>query len=101
MHRVNRSRRYVLRGGVAAASLFLPLPHAWVWAQSDGAVKLVRAPKAALVLGNSDCRSAPTLRNPVNIIILDACRENPFERDFRVSNKGLTQMDAPNDTLLA
>jgi uncharacterized caspase-like protein len=39
--------------------------------------------------------------NPMNIVILDACRENPFERDFRVSNKGLTQMDAPNDTLLA
>jgi uncharacterized caspase-like protein len=178
--------------------LFLPLPHAWVWAQSDGAVQLVRAPKVALVLGNGDYRNAPTLRNPVNdanavaevlkafgfdvtlklngtraemeaainahalrlaqgkgvglfyyaghglqlswtnflvpvdaairkaedvqagcvdlsglmdgvrraanpmnIVILDACRENPFERDFRVSNKGLTQMDAPNDTLLA
>jgi len=198
MHRVNRSRRRVLRGGLAAASLFLPLPYAWVWAQSEGAVKLVRAPKVALVLGNSAYRSAPALRNavndanavaevlkgfgfdvtlkrdgtraemeaaiaahavrlaqgmgvglfyyaghglqlswtnflvpvdaairkaedvqagcvdlsglmdgvrkaanPMNIIILDACRENPFARDFRVSNKGLTQMDAPNDTLLA
>ena len=198
MHRVNRNRRRVLKGGLAAASLFLPLPYAWVWAQSEGAMKLVRARKVALVLGNSDYKSVGVLPNPVNdanaiakiltgfgfgvtlqldagraqmeaaitahalrlaegkgvglfyyaghglqlawtnflvpvdaaihtaadvhagcvdlsglmdgmrkaanpmnIVILDACRDNPFERDFRVSNKGLTQMDAPNDTLLA
>ena len=198
MHRVNRTRRQTLKAGLAMASLFLPLPYSWVLAQSEGAVKLVRAPKVALVLGNSNYRSAAALRNPVNdanaiaevlkgfgfnvtlkrdgsraemeaaiadhtlriaqlrgvgvfyyaghglqlswtnflvpvdavvrkaedvqagcvdlsglmsglrkaanpmnIVILDACRENPFARDFRVTNKGLTQMDAPNDTLLA
>jgi uncharacterized caspase-like protein len=39
--------------------------------------------------------------NPMNIIILDACRANPFEPNFTLPNKGLLQMDAPNDTLLA
>ena len=39
--------------------------------------------------------------NPMNVIILDACRENPFGKDFRVERKGLSQMDAPPGTLLA
>lgn len=39
--------------------------------------------------------------NPMNVVILDACRENPFGKDFRVEQKGLSQMDAPNSTLLA
>jgi uncharacterized caspase-like protein len=198
MQRVNRGRRHAIKGGLAAASLFLPLPYAQVWAQSEGAVSLVRAPKVALVLGNSNYKNVPALRNPandanaiaealksfgfdvtlkldgsrsamkaaiaahtlrlaqgkgvgifyyaghglqlswtnfvvpvdaairtaedvqahcvdlsvlidgvrnaanpMNIIILDACRVNPFEADFRVPNKGLSQMDAPNDTILA
>jgi len=39
--------------------------------------------------------------NPMNVIILDACRENPFGNDFRERAKGLSQMDAPSSTLLA
>jgi len=39
--------------------------------------------------------------NPANIVILDACRDNPFGRDFRVEQKGLSQLDAPYSTLLA
>jgi hypothetical protein len=38
--------------------------------------------------------------NPMNIVILDACRDNPFGGDLR-SGKGLSQMDAPIGTLLA
>jgi len=39
-------------------------------------------------------------RNPMNIIILDACRDNPFALDLR-SGKGLSQIDAPVGTMLA
>lgn len=39
--------------------------------------------------------------NPMNVVILDACRENPFGGDFRVEQKGLSQLDAPPGTLLA
>lgn len=40
-------------------------------------------------------------RSPANIVILDACRDNPFARRFRPANTGLAQMDAPIGTLLA
>lgn len=195
---MNPARRTILKATLATGSLFLPLPHAWVWAQSDGSLKLLRAPKIALVLGNSAYLHTPALSNPandakaianvlkgfgfdvtmkldvhradlinaiqthtkklaenkgiglfyfaghglqlawrnylvpieatikkeadirqqcveigslidelgraanpMNIIILDACRQNPFGSDFRDVQKGLSQMDAPPSTLLA
>ena len=197
MQPLNRNRRRILQGGLAAGSLFLPVPWAWVWAQSEGALKLLRAPKMALVLGNGAYKESPlknpvndaraigdalkasgfevTLRldsrreemaaavqayakaladrkavglfyyaghglqlawrnymmpvdmdidtvadvpkqgvevnallqgltkaeNPMNIIILDACRDNPFGHVKGVEQKGLSQMDAPNNSLLA
>ena len=39
--------------------------------------------------------------NGLNIIILDACRDNPFARSFRTSEKGLVRMDAPTGSILA
>ncbi len=192
------SRRRILKAGLGATALFLPVPYAWVWAQSEGAMKLMRLPKFALVIGNSKYKNAPdlanpgndakamaeTLRqsgfdvtaqfdagqndmaaairtyvqtlaakkaiglfyfaghgvqltwrnylvpvdaavrrpddiqkscidlvalmeginkasNPLNIVILDACRDNPFGSDIRIESRGLSQMDAPHSTLLA
>jgi uncharacterized caspase-like protein len=40
-------------------------------------------------------------RNPMNLIILDACRDNPFGSSARLDQKGLSQLDAPPGTLLA
>jgi uncharacterized caspase-like protein len=42
-----------------------------------------------------------TAKNRVNLVILDACRNNPFARSFRSSAQGLAQMDAPVGTLVA
>ncbi len=39
--------------------------------------------------------------NPMNIVILDACRNNPFSRSFRAKRQGLAQMDAPTGSLIA
>ena len=39
--------------------------------------------------------------NKLNIVILDACRDNPFKRSFRTESKGLAQMDAPKGTIIA
>ena len=39
--------------------------------------------------------------NTLNIIILDACRNNPFSHSFRSSAKGLAKMDAPTGSILA
>lgn len=46
-------------------------------------------------------RKMDSARSPVNIVILDACRNNPFERSFRSAAVGLAQMDAPKGTLIA
>lgn len=39
--------------------------------------------------------------NRLNIVILDACRNNPFNRSFRTKSSGLAQMNAPSGTLIA
>ena len=39
--------------------------------------------------------------NVANIMILDACRNNPFTRNTRSGQAGLAQMDAPVGTLVA
>ena len=39
--------------------------------------------------------------NRLNIVILDACRNNPFARSFRSGSNGLAQMDAPVGTPIA
>ena len=40
-------------------------------------------------------------KNPMNVIILDACRDNPFGTRVRPEQKGLSQFDAPPGSLLA
>jgi hypothetical protein len=50
----------------------------------------------SLVLGYMD-----EAQNGLNIVILDACRNNPFARSFRSASDGLAQVDAPTGTLIA
>jgi uncharacterized caspase-like protein len=45
-------------------------------------------------------RALTVAQNGINIIILDACRDNPFTAGGQAP-KGLTQMDAPTNTFLA
>lgn len=40
-------------------------------------------------------------RNELNIVILDACRNNPYASRTRSPNRGLSQMTAPTGTLIA
>ena len=40
-------------------------------------------------------------RNRLNIVILDACRNNPFTRSMRSVDRGLATMDAPAGILIA
>jgi hypothetical protein len=42
-----------------------------------------------------------TAKKKVNILMVDACRDNPYARSFRSSSKGLTSMDAPSGTLIS
>jgi len=40
-------------------------------------------------------------RSRLNVVVLDACRDNPFARSFRTSAAGLTSMTAPAGTIVA
>jgi Uncharacterized conserved protein len=51
---------------------------------------------ASLVLGLMD-----EANNGLNVVIMDACRNNPFARSFRSTANGLAQVDAPTGTLIA
>jgi len=51
---------------------------------------------AGLVLGKMEDAG-----NGLNVIILDACRNNPFARSFRSAELGLAKMDAPTGSLIA
>jgi hypothetical protein len=42
-----------------------------------------------------------TAQKGVNILIVDACRDDPFGRSFRSSSMGLAQVDAPRGTIVA
>ncbi|WP_418320481.1 caspase family protein [Piscinibacter sakaiensis] len=42
-----------------------------------------------------------TAKNPLNIVILDACRNNPFARGSRSATRGLAQIDAPTGSIVA
>jgi hypothetical protein len=50
---------------------------------------------------NAVLEKMDTARNPLNIVVLDACRNNPFGNRFQASAKGLAQVDAPPGTFIA
>lgn len=62
--------------------------------QSEGDIEF-ESLNVSQVLGHMN-----TTQSGMNIVILDACRNNPFARSFRSLSQGLAQMDAPTGTLL-
>jgi len=42
-----------------------------------------------------------SVEKATNILILDACRDNPFSRGFRTKQSGLAYMNAPTGTIVA
>lgn len=67
----------------------------------DASIGGMEAVTASAVDVNALIEGIARAANPMNVIILDACRDNPFGRDFRVPQRGLSQLDAPPGTLLA
>ncbi|MGI9107121.1 MAG: caspase family protein [Pyrinomonadaceae bacterium] len=41
------------------------------------------------------------VKNSINIVVLDACRNNPFVKSTRSASRGLASVDAPTGTLIA
>ena len=66
---------------------------AQIESESDVDIESVRADE---ILAKMD-----SANNRLNIVILDACRNNPFARSFRSSAGGLATMDSPSGTLIA
>lgn len=62
--------------------------------QSEDEIKF-KAVDANFVLGKME-----SAENGMNILILDACRDNPFARSFRSGTRGLARMDAPRGSLI-
>ena len=50
---------------------------------------------------NSFLRVMRSSAASVNIVVLDACRNNPFARSFRSASRGLAPVDAPKGTYIA
>ena len=63
--------------------------------ESESDVKY-EAVDAGRVLGKME-----DAENQLNIVILDACRNNPYARAFRSNQSGLARMDAPTGSLIA
>ena len=55
-----------------------------------------KAVDAGLVLAKME-----QAKSDVNLVVLDACRDNPFSRSFRSISHGLASMDAPSGTFIA
>jgi uncharacterized caspase-like protein len=50
---------------------------------------------------NSVLRAMEEAGNSTNVMILDACRDNPFARSWRSASRGLAQMSAPTGSFIA
>ena len=50
---------------------------------------------------NEFLRTMKRASSRINIVVLDACRNNPFARSFRSSVRGLARVDAPKGTYVA
>ena len=50
---------------------------------------------------SSVLRKMESAGNDVNIVILDACRNNPFARSFRSTSRGLARMEGPSGSIIA
>lgn len=67
----------------------------------DAAIKNISEVDAQAVDMDMLLESMTRAHNLMNLIIVDACRDNPFGGDVPLPQKGLSQMDAPPGTLLA
>jgi hypothetical protein len=67
----------------------------------DAIIEKVEDMQAKTVELNSLLEGLIKAQNPMNVIILDACRDNPFGTKARTQQKGLSQFDAPPGSLLA
>jgi uncharacterized caspase-like protein len=64
-------------------------------------IKSERYISAETVELNSVLTQMDEAKSTMNIVLLDACRDNPFARQFRSATRGLAFMDAPVGSFIA
>lgn len=67
----------------------------------DAVIEKLEDMRAKTIELNSLLEGMTKAKNPMNIIMLDACRDNPFGTKVPTEHKGLSQFDAPPGSLLA
>ncbi|MCE9640792.1 MAG: caspase family protein [Betaproteobacteria bacterium] len=67
----------------------------------DAVIERIEDMQTRTVELNSLLEGLVKAQNPMNVIILDACRDNPFGSKAQTQQKGLSQFDAPPGSLLA
>ena len=67
----------------------------------DADIEKLEDMKAKTIELNSLLDGLSKAKNPMNVIMLDACRDNPFGTKVPTEHKGLSQFDAPPGSLLA
>jgi hypothetical protein len=77
---------------VGGINYFIPVD-AQIQKESDVAIESISADDVMAALENA--------RNRLNIVILDACRNNPLVRSFRSASRGLARLDAPVGSMVA
>lgn len=77
---------------VNGVNYFIPVS-AQIEKESDVPIESISADDVMVALANA--------RNRLNIVILDACRNNPFARSFRSASRGLARLDAPVGSMVA
>ncbi|MFO1172728.1 MAG: caspase family protein [Hyphomicrobiaceae bacterium] len=77
---------------VGGVNYFIPID-AQIEKEGDVAIESISADDVMASLENA--------RNRLNIIILDACRNNPVARSFRSGTRGLARLDAPVGSMVA
>jgi hypothetical protein len=66
----------------------------------DAAIERIEEVRERTVELNSLLQGMASAGNPMNVIILDACRDNPFGKRVPPERPGLSQFDAPPGSLL-
>ena len=67
----------------------------------DAAVKREKDVDIESVRADTVLQAMEEAGNRLNMVILDACRNNPFEASYRSAAQGLVRMDAPSGTMIA
>lgn len=84
---------YAGHGVQVQGSNFLPAVDADISSEEDVSLQSLEVAKVLQVMEDAKTR--------LNLVFLDACRNNPYARSFRAAGGGLARINAPSGTLIS